>query len=209
MKYTAEDMDWKSATNKQKEILKEQGWKLENGIPVLYVSVPEELEYNQKHGHDHSHEGHQGTLQVNGVEKDIHNGTFDVDSNNETIKIMVGEEKNEVKKQEDGTYQVIVEKNLSQMFENMDKKQKEAVGTLGYGDTYYPGDWVHCNRFNGPNSDDRHLRKWNPQAYINFYKSDCYHGALMYCTDHNSCNINERPAYCSYMQNHSVLYHRH
>ncbi|WP_026701717.1 hypothetical protein [Salibacterium aidingense] len=214
LKYTAEDMDWDSATKKQKRILKEQGWELENGVPVLTRSVSEHLEkaeqeYGMKIENYDQNNGDQGTLQVNGEEKTIHNGTFDVESNDETIEVKIGEEEKEVKKQENGSYEVIVKKSASQMFENMDSKHEDMIGTLAYGETYSDGDWVHCNRFNGPQSNDKHLRKTNPQAYINFVLSDCDMGALFNCITHNTCNQEEMAAYCSLQIGHETLYHKH
>ena len=78
----------------------------------------------------------------------------------------------------------------------------------GYGDKYYPGDWVHCNRFNGQLTDDVHYN-WRTgssaekaKAVKNFYSSDC-HVALVQagsgCTSKGSCQCRttQRAAYCS------------
>lgn len=78
----------------------------------------------------------------------------------------------------------------------------------GYGDKYYTGDSVHCNRFNGHLTDDVHYN-WRTgsvsekaAAMKNFYSSDC-HVALIQagsgCTSIGSCNCNttQKAAYCS------------
>lgn len=55
------------------------------------------------------------------------------------------------------------------------KRIGKANELKGYGDRYRPGDWVHCNRFNGPLTDDIHYdKKTNLNlALRNFYGSDC------------------------------------
>lgn len=225
LKYTAEEMDYDSATAEQKQTLAEQGWVLEEGVPVLYRSVPKTIEkfdaeensHNDIHismnGMEHNEHDSQGkheeTLIVNGEEVKIQNGTFEVKSEQDKVTIQNGEESQTVQKNEEGNYQYVTEMNLSGMIEEMDHRQEEMFGTFGYGDTYSPGDWVHCNRFNGPASNNKHLRKTNPQAYINFVGSDCDRGAIRYCRSHNSCNQKYRAAYCSYKLGHSTKYHKH
>lgn len=245
IKYTAPDMDYSKATPEQKKILKEIGWKKENGVFVQYRDVADEIETAIAKGYlptyeeskqieesimtmDGEHEGHNhemmtDTIKVNGKETEIKDGTFEVEGNPKTINVQYGEDTEQtVTKNKDGKYQIILEKDLGEIMEEMDSHDHEGgmenmnlfgdepiIGTMGYGDTYSPGDWVHCNRFNGPYSNDKHLRKTNPQAYINFYLSDCDYGALRYCLSHNNCNQKERAAYCSYKQGHSTLYHRH
>lgn len=64
----------------------------------------------------------------------------------------------------------------------------------GYGDKYEVGDWVHCNRFNGPLTDCVHYDKKTHLALAlrNFYGSDCEAVVLGYgpCTQllHKYCN---------------------
>lgn len=41
------------------------------------------------------------------------------------------------------------------------------------GEPVYYGDWVHCNRFNGPNSDHHYWTWIHPTAFIDFSGSDC------------------------------------
>lgn len=41
------------------------------------------------------------------------------------------------------------------------------------GEKQYPGDYVHCNRFNGIFSDNVYWPSYHPQAIKNFVSSDC------------------------------------
>lgn len=101
--------------------------------------------------------------------------------------------------------------NIGELFDNMDKMQFKMSSNKGYGDKYYPGDWVHCNRFNGPNSDDVHYRKTNPKAWINFVGSDCDLALARstVCWGHSYCNQSGPAAGCSLKIGHSTRYHRH
>lgn len=42
------------------------------------------------------------------------------------------------------------------------------------------GTHVHCNRFNGVNSDHRYWKHSDARSWVDFYKSDCYYHALAY-----------------------------
>lgn len=71
-----------------------------------------------------------------------------------------------------------------------------------FGSKYYRGDWVHCNRFNGPDSDSVHYdKKKNPiKAARNFAGSDCDVALSRsnMCIFSKHCNQNgNRPADCS------------
>ncbi|EDU38755.1 hypothetical protein B2H94_02690 [Clostridium sporogenes] len=103
----------------------------------------------------------------------------------------------------------------------------KASARKGYGDKYYTGDTVHCNRFNGQLTDDVHYN-WRTgsaadkaKAVRNFYASDC-HIALVQagsgCTSKGSCQCNttKRAAYCSSftrdensLRNCPYTYHKH
>lgn len=174
----------------------------------------EDPEYNEGHK---SHEGHEGhneetdTLLINGQETEINEGRFTVEGDPSEIEVQSNEESDTkvVQKDENGEYKVIIEQNLNEILGHMEEHSSDGVSTFGYGDTYKEGDWVHCNRFNGPRSNNKHLQKWKPQAIINFYHSDCDYGALRYCKSHKNCNQKYRAAYCSYKQGHSTLYHKH
>lgn len=63
--------------------------------------------------------------------------------------------------------------NIGKLFDHMDSEQFKISLRKGYGDKYYTGDWVHCNRFNGPSSGDVHYPKSNPRSWVNFAGSDC------------------------------------
>lgn len=236
IKYTAPETDWDSATPEEKETLKEIGWELEDGVLVQYRSVPEEIEEAikdgyllpqdeeieyQKHSTFEMHDGHNDeddTIIVNGKKTEINDGRFDVEENPETIEVESDENNKEtIKKDENGEYQVILEQNLNEIIGDMEDHEEHndmdnntpPIQTFAYGQTYKTGDWVHCNRFNGPKSNHKHLEKWKPQAIINFYHSDCDYGALRYCKSHKNCNQKYRAAYCSYKQGHSTKYHKH
>lgn len=119
---------------------------------------------------------------------------------------------------------------IARMDENEEKCLSETssyAAHKGYGDKYVPGDWVHCNRFNGQLTDDVHYN-WRSgsaaevaAAGRNFYASDC-HIALVQagsgCTSKGSCqcNTSKRAAYCSGFtkdadsgRNCSYSYHKH
>ncbi|APF26983.1 hypothetical protein NPD7_2171 [Clostridium sporogenes] len=108
-----------------------------------------------------------------------------------------------------------------------DARSLRASARKGYGDKYYTGDTVHCNRFNGQLTDDVHYN-WRTgsaadkaKAARNFYASDC-HIALVQagsgCTSKGSCQCNttKRAAYCSSftrdknsLRNCPYTYHKH
>ncbi|MDY7042962.1 hypothetical protein RVS70_01945 [Virgibacillus sp. M23] len=107
IKYTAPNMDYSKATPEQKKILKEIGWKKENGVFVQYRNVSLEIEKAIDEGYlptyeeakqiekftmamngeheDHDHEMMTDTLKVNGKETEIKDGTFEVEGDPKTI----------------------------------------------------------------------------------------------------------------------------
>lgn len=101
------------------------------------------------------------------------------------------------------------------LIEHMDKSLANTIQTLGYGDKYRVGDWVHCNRSNGPMSDDVHYDKWSDpiKAIRNFTGSDCDLALLSWrkCDASNWCNVkgNGPAADCSARIGHKKTYHRH
>nr|WP_000473130.1 hypothetical protein [Bacillus cereus] len=205
---------------------------VKKAIDLGYLEPLEEVNH-QKHNapttfsnhEDHTgHEEIEEVLIVNGEKVEIKDGRFDVKGNPDTLEVQIDKDtKQTVQKSEDGKYHLVLEQNLSEVIEKMDNHEGHdnmthadqsllnpfSDVTYGYGDTYRNGDWVHCNRFNGPLSDNRHLRKTNPQAIINFYMSDCDLGALRYCLNHANCNQKYRAAYCSWKLGHSEKYHKH
>ena len=131
--------------------------------------------------------------------------------------------------------------NLSELFEHMDQvdnSTKETHGTefsvfslpsmeVGGNGMYVPifrapahgtkvyrnGDLVHCNRFNGPNSDNKHYKNTSVKAIINFAGSDCAKAlARGICKPVNDvCNTSTRyhRAWCSWQIRHKLTYHKH
>lgn len=206
-------------------------------LPTYEEAEKIEKEANTMFSMDATHEDNKedvkDTLVVDGKETKIKDGTFEVAGSPDKIDVEVDENTKEtVKKSQDGKYRLVIEQDLGEVIDQMDNHSDHegdmgdmhdmhmnmnhsnsaatlTMGTMGYGDTYKTGDWVHCNRFNGPKSDNRHLEKWKPQAVINFYHSDCDYGALRYCKSHANCNQKYRAAYCSYKLGHSTKYHKH
>lgn len=59
---------------------------------------------------------------------------------------------------------------------------KSYNGQTYSGEHVSTGTHVHCNRFNGSNSDHTYWGKFNPRVWIDFYHSDCdYHGPAYKC----------------------------
>lgn len=131
--------------------------------------------------------------------------------------------------------------NLSDLFEHMDQADNSTEEThdIGVGlfslpsmevggsgmyvpifsapphgaKVYRTGDLVHCNRFNGPATDNKHYAKSHAKAYVNFIGSDCANGvARGYCKALNDvCNTSTRyhRAWCSWQLGHKLTYHKH
>lgn len=156
-----------------------------------------------------------GTLWVNGDITTINSdGSFAVPQNVDSITIKYsqdGEEYN-VNKNADGDFEVVNVVNLESLMDRMDTVAKEnALARKDYGSTYYVGDWVHCNRFNGPLTDNVHYAKTNPKAYINFAGSDCDIALAnsTVCWGWDYCNQSGPAAGCSIVIGHSDKYHNH
>lgn len=134
--------------------------------------------------------------------------------------------------QADKNYEVVFEASCGELIARMDEQEEKCANKLsveereahkGYGDKYLPGDWVHCNRFNGPKSDWVHYnwRGGNPievaKALRNFSGSDCDMALLAGsgCMSIGSCqcNTSKRAAYCSsftkYEDGTNCAYHFH
>lgn len=77
---------------------------------------------------------------------------------------------------------------------------------------YRTGDKVHCNRFNGPRSDNKHYSKKSPRAYINFIGSDCAvavsKGLCKPVSDHCNTSITYHRGWCSAQLGRSINYHK-
>lgn len=104
----------------------------------------------------------------------------------------------------------VFEIDMGKVFDHMDQEHFSMPFRKGYGDKYYPGDWVHCNRFNGPGTDDVHYPKSNPRAWINFAGSDCDLALLSstVCWGHSYCNQSGPAGGCSIIIGRSPRYHR-
>lgn len=156
--------------------------------------------------------------------ENISDSTIGLDSFNTSIIEMTNANESEI----------VFKASSGELLAVMDEKEDRFLSTnnsapyrKGYGDKYYPGDWVHCNRFNGSSTDDVHYDWRNgsadekAKAVKNFYGSDC-HIALTQagskCTSIGSCNCNtsKRAAYCSGFtkekwtdKNCDYTYHKH
>lgn len=111
----------------------------------------------------------------------------------------------------DGRLVAVFNVNMGDLFDHMDSEQFKISLRKGYGDKYYSGDWVHCNRFNGPASDDVHYPKSNPRSWVNFAGSDCDLALIRstVCWGHSYCNQSGPAGGCSIKIGHSARYHRH
>lgn len=111
----------------------------------------------------------------------------------------------------DGKPTVVFLVDMGELFDHMDSEQFKISPLKDYGSKYYPGDWVHCNRFNGPASDDVHYKKTNPKAWVNFAGSDCDLALVRstVCWGHSYCNQSGPAGGCSIVIGHSAKYHRH
>lgn len=104
--------------------------------------------------------------------------------------------------------------NANEMLESKSSNDHELnnlVQTQSYGKIYKNGDWVHCNRFNGPGSDGGHYKKTHWRAAVNFAGSDCDMALVRStkCWGHNYCNQSGPAGGCSSIIGHSRRYHSH
>lgn len=138
--YLAPDLVLTNATEEEKELLREIGWNLEADVPYL-------------------------------ERERVHN-----------MSMMAGY--NTANFSEEAKDTVI---NLTEVFNSMDNESEDKIEGYSYimpmssvtpaiyspvpphgSKVYWPGDRVHCNRFNGPNTNNRHYGLSDPRAYINF-----------------------------------------
>ncbi|MCT6924670.1 hypothetical protein [Metasolibacillus sp.] len=225
IKYSAPDMDWKNATEHQKQILTKIGWEIENDIPVLYRKTSDILR-NNNHNHNSlntptiHHEKHGMKISVNNKIQQSFDGKFHVDEKHSQVFIEIDgfNNKVQVQKNSEGIFQAIIELNLSEIIDSMSYASYNVGAVPLFSPPphgtykYQVGDQVHCNRFNGPYTDHYHYAKTHPQAYINFYMSDCEHGvAAFICNSYGNdpCNRDKQLAYCSLMIYHITRYHLH
>lgn len=110
------------------------------------------------------------------------------------------------------TPEVIFTVSSGELLTVMDEKEAKYrsdnnMTPMNYGKKYKTGDWVHCNRFNGPFTDHVHYNyrtgsaAEKAKAAKNGYFSDCYSSLffrLAGCTSLGSCVCNNpTPGYCS------------
>lgn len=169
------------------------------------------------------------------------NGTFEVPQDKNEIEISFGEDQEGeiIQKNAEGNFEMNSVVNLEallqamELHENMsegemvddhkghhnhekhdgtssDEASNGEIGTMDYGDHDF-GDWVHCNRFNGPASDGGHYPKTHWRAYANFVGSDCDLALLQStkCYGHGYCNQSGPAAGCSTIIDHNRFYHPH
>jgi hypothetical protein len=212
-------------TETQKQELKQAGWNVEGDTIFLTRTLA-----NQ-------------TLIVDGKEVQTDgNGEFEVDENSDeiTVKLPGGEDYN-IFKNDEGKFKFTEVADWNSFNEEMDFAQSQTpndttatnsttgeeynseemnlnqsqylVTPLTYGKKYKKGDWVHCNRWNGPHTDDYHYPKTNWKALRNFVGSDCDRALAARClkdyTSNTWCNGSGGPAACSGKIGHSKRYHKH
>ena len=172
-----------------------------------------------------------GELLVNGETILLNeDGTFSVNGNPNSIEVEYNENKVIVQKNKNGQYIFNAVQDWDTIWDSMDAMEEQhristtgesapLVTIAGFYDTYKEGDKVHCNRFNGPASDNVHYPKSHWKAYTNFVGSDCQLAitfnkslgplcALDY-TSNTWCNGYGRAAACSAVIGHSRTYHKH
>jgi len=103
--------------------------------------------------------------------------------------------------------------------EAQESENSRSITIQGYYDEYSKGDWVHCNRFNGPASDNVHYPKSHWRAALNFVGRYCQlaitinkkYGSLcaLDYTSNTWCNGYGGAAACSGVIGHSKTYHKH
>lgn len=198
------EFDPTSANEEVKNELNSQGWIL-NGSTIS--------RYDHAIG---------GNIEVDGEKTEIDlNGNFKVNTNKDEIEVVSNGQKSTLKKNENGEFILMVNENLTDLIGAMEKPEVKRVtrsAKAGYK-TYKTGDKVHCNRFNGPGTDNVHYPKTHAKAYTNFYRSDCYHAVLkiasvkLKCAEDYGknpwCNGSGGPAACSKAIGHSTKYHKH
>ncbi|MBM6614974.1 hypothetical protein JTF06_08725 [Desemzia sp. RIT804] len=184
--YLAPDLDLSIATEEEIKILEEIGWNLEAEIPYLVVEKETETSAESSDKHLETNQG-----------------------------------------------EVLLVIDLGELFDKMPESELNAETSeeftiipyhnMPYQPIYSPpahgtkvykfGDKVHCNRFNGPKSDNKHYSKFQPKALINFNGSDCDTAVRKgYCkllNDHCNSSSTYHRGWCSEKIGHNVNYHKH
>lgn len=197
IRYEAPDMDLSIATDEQRKQLEEIGWNLDTDIPFL-ISEQE----NEDQSNNQIHENHN-EHNVDAVE----NNPEDILTVN-LSEVFDNHDSQEFADEEDIVNNEPSDSTVSLYAITYGIFKAPAHGTK----IYKNGNMVHCNRFNGPKSDGRHLAKTHPQTYINYYKSDCYYGVAKgickYTGDKCNTSLVYHRGWCSYKQGWSVNYHK-
>lgn len=178
-----------------------------------------------KTGYEKFYPAQDGSLTINGKEVDVaSDGTFAISEDDKYLDIQFKANGQEISTK--------LEKNDSQnidMVKTIDFKDfiKAMDGEMAnpesgdisiqseVGQKHYPGDRVHCNRFNGEYTDHIYYNHWDPRAWRNFIGSDCDWAFLSYdCENDYTSNTKCRglqSAYnyrnCSWALGHSNRYH--
>lgn len=192
--YLAPELDLSIATKEEIKKLEDIGWNLEAETPYLVVKkdtgkIPE-INHNHSAATNHNH----------------------IESNQVKEPLVI---------------------NLGELFDKMPESNLNAETSgeftitpyhyMSYQPIYYPpahgtkiykfGDKVHCNRFNGPNTDNKHYAKYKAGALINFYDSDCDRAVRKgYCSllnDHCNSSSTYHRGWCSEKIGHNTHYHNH
>ncbi|MED3729537.1 hypothetical protein [Priestia filamentosa] len=197
-------------TESQKEEIEESGWNVQGNTLFLVKTLANE------------------TIFVNGqkVQTD-ENGKFEVDENLNEIKVKLPEgDETTVTKNSNGEFKFTQAVDWDSFNDQMDfaesqqapededtEQDSATFTTMVYGKKYKTGDWVHCNRFNGPSTDGYHYPKTNWRAIRNFSGSDCDKAFALRClkdyTSETWCNGTGGAAACSGKLGHSKKYHKH
>ncbi|WP_353097320.1 hypothetical protein [Tissierella praeacuta] len=98
---------------------------------------------------------------------------------------------------------LVIEEDIFELLDHMDEQEEEMYKEMasmsvdfespGHGTPYKVGDQVHCNRFNGPRTDDVHYSKAKDPAKTlrNFEYSDCatcLGSGISFCRKSDKCN---------------------
>ncbi|MED3622651.1 hypothetical protein [Neobacillus thermocopriae] len=192
-----------------KKVEKEDGWK------------------RTKTGYEKFYPARDGSLTVNGKEVDLAtNGTFAITEKAKLLDIQFkanGQEihtKIENTKDKPQNIDLVKTIDFKDFIQAMDGEMVNSEsGDISIqsevGQRHYPGDRVHCNRFNGRYTDHVYYNHWDPRAWKNFISSDCdwaffsYDCENDYTSDTKCRGLQSAYNYrnCSWALGHSNKYH--
>ncbi len=128
-------------------------------------------------------------LKINGKKVNIVNGQFQVTLSflpkKSILRYQVKDintpaNKGKASVDNDGNAKIVNLVDFDEILTSMDEMNDDSTDSLlrstpKEGRIVKAGTPVHCNRFNGPHSNHRYYgRTTNGQAYVNWYKSDCF-----------------------------------